>query len=227
MSAGMSTLTRPRTRIKICGLTREEDVRAAVAAGADAIGFVCFPGSKRFVRLEHAAQLRALVPPFVSTVALFVNARPEDVHAVMDQVHPDLLQFHGDETPDECEQYRHPYLRALRVGSPGLDTADGVAAACAQYACAGGWLAACLFDSYTPAYGGSGQTFDHTLLARVPATHPVVLAGGLTVENVAATVQGLRPWAVDVSSGVEIAPGVKSVQKIGAFVAAVRAADRE
>jgi len=223
----------PRTRIKICGLTREEDVRAAVAAGADAIGFVCFAGSKRFVRLERAAHLRALVPPFVSTVALFVNARPEDVHAVINQVHPDLLQFHGDETPDDCEQYRHPYLRALRVGAPGLDTADGVAAACAQYAnssaSAAGWFAGCfagcLFDSYTPAYGGSGQTFDHALLARVPATHPVVLAGGLTVENVAATVQRLRPWAVDVSSGVEIAPGVKSADKIRAFVAAVRAAD--
>jgi len=214
------------TRIKICGITREEDLLAAVDAGADAIGLVCFEGSKRYVTPARAAQLRALVPPFVSVVALFVNAHPDSVRAVIDQVHPDLLQFHGDELPDDCQQYRHPYLRALRVGAPGLDTADGLAQTCMQYQRADGWCAGWLFDTYTPAYGGSGQTFDHTLLASVPAvsttTRPVILAGGLTAENVAAAVRTVRPWAVDVSSGVETAPGIKSAEKIRAFVAAVR-----
>jgi len=222
--------TQTQTRIKICGITREEDVLAAVEAGADAIGLVCFEGSKRYVTPARAAQLRKQAPPFVSVVTLFVNAHPDSVRAVIDQVRPDLLQFHGDELPDDCQQYRHPYLRALRVGAPGLDTADGLAQTCMQYQSADGWCAdwcaGWLFDTYTPAYGGSGQTFDHTLLARVFAvattTRPVILAGGLTAANVAATVRAVRPWAVDVSSGVETAPGIKSAEKIRAFVAAVR-----
>jgi len=213
-----------RTRIKICGITREADLLAAVDAGADAIGLVCHEGSKRYVTPGRAAQLRALVPPFVSVVTLFVNARPDAVRAVMARVHPDLLQFHGDESPEDCQQYRHPYLRALRVGAPGLDTADGLAQTCMQYHSAAGWCTGWLFDSYTPAWGGSGQTFDHALLASVPAIRPHILAGGLTAENVAAAVRAVHPWAVDVSSGVEVAPGVKSADKIRAFVAAVRGA---
>jgi len=210
-----------KTRIKICGITREQDLLAAVEAGVDAIGLVCFEASKRYVSPARAAQLRAQVPPFVAVVALFVNARPEVVRTVLDQVRPDLLQFHGDESAEACQQYHHPYLRALRVGAPGLDTPKRVARACEQYASATGWL----FDSYTPAYGGSGLAFDHALLAHVPTKRPHILAGGLTPANVAASVCKLRPWAVDVSSGVESAPGVKSTERLRAFVAAVRAGE--
>jgi len=213
-----------RTRIKICGLTRDEDLLAAVAAGADAIGLVCYEGSKRYVSVERAAQLRRLVPAFVSVVALFVNAKPQVVRSVIDQVDPDLLQFHGDESVQECEQYRRPYLRALRVGAPGLDTPAGLADACAQY----GSAAACLFDRDTPGYGGSGQLFDHALLTDLPVdSRRIILAGGLNVANVEASVLGLRPWAVDVSSGVETAPGIKSADKIRAFIEAVGRADRQ
>lgn len=212
-----------RTRIKICGLTRDEDLLAAVQAGADAIGLVCYEGSKRYVALERAAQLRRLVPAFVSVVALFVNARPEAVRGVIDRVRPDLLQFHGDESAQECEQYGHPYLRALRVGAPGLDTPEGLARTCAQYGSAAGWL----FDSYTPGYGGSGQSFDRALLGGLPdGGRSVVLSGGLHAGNVEAAVRELRPWAVDVSSGVESAPGIKSADKMREFVEAVRRGDR-
>ena len=215
-------MTSVRTRIKICGLTREEDIHAAVSAGADAIGLVCFAGSKRYVPLERAAQLRRVVPAFVSVVALFVNAEPDAVRAVIKHVQPDLLQFHGDESPSECEQYGHPYLRALRVGAPGLDTPEGVAAACAEYSSAAGWL----FDSYTPGYGGSGQSFDRALLAALPADgRSIILSGGLKADNAENAVRELRPWAVDVSSGVESAPGIKSCDKIRAFVDAVRRGD--
>jgi len=213
-----------RTRIKICGLTRDEDLLAAVQAGADAIGLVCYEGSKRYVPVARAVQLRRLAPAFVSVVALFVNAKPQAVRDVIDQVNPDLLQFHGDESVQECEQYRRPYLRALRVGAPGLDTPAGLAGVCAQYGCASGWL----FDSDSPGYGGSGQSFDHTLLADLPAdARRVILAGGLNDANVEAVVRRTRPWAVDVSSGVETAPGIKSTQKIRAFIEAVRRADRQ
>jgi len=209
MSAAMTrrtrTQTQTRTRIKICGITREEDLLAAVDAGADAIGLVCFEGSKRYVSPARAAQLRAIVPPFVSVVALLVNAPPATVHAIIEQVRPDLLQFHGDETPEICAQYRHRYIRALRVGGPGLDTPEAVAQACARSVSE--WCAGWLFDTYTPAYGGSGQTFDHTLLARVPATRPTILAGGLNAANVTASIQAVRPWAVDVSSGVSVCGG--------------------
>jgi len=212
-----------RTRIKICGLTRDEDLLAAVEAGADAIGLVCYAGSKRYVTIERAAQLRQLVPSFVSVVALFVNAKSQFVRDVISQVKPDFLQFHGDESVQECECYDHPYLRALRVGALGLDTSAGLAQACQQYDCAAAWL----FDRDTPGYGGSGQTFEHTLLSDLPVDRRrVILAGGLNELNVQASVCRLRPWAVDVSSGVEISPGVKSAQKIDAFINAVHTADR-
>jgi len=213
-----------RTRIKICGLTREEDLLDAVQAGVDAVGLVCYEGSKRYVPLRRAAQLRRLVPPFVSIVALFVNAQPNTVRDVIDQVNPDLLQFHGDESVQECEQYGRPYLRALRVGAPGLNTPGELTGACTRYASAAG----CLFDSDTPGYGGSGQSFNHALLADLPRnSRRIILAGGLNAANVEAAVKRMRPWAVDVSSGVEITPGVKSAQKIQAFVAAVNQADRQ
>lgn len=213
-----------RTRIKICGLTREEDIDAAVSVGVDAIGFVFYPKSKRYVTSTHAAQLRRAVPAFTDVVALFVNPEPTDVRAVLDAVGPELLQFHGNETPQDCARYGHRYLRAFRAGAPGLETAANLAAYCRAYGEAAGWL----FDSYSAGYGGSGHGFDHALLAEVkadPVSRPLILSGGLNADNVAAAVQSVHPWAVDVSSGVEIEQGIKSSDKILSFIAAVRAAD--
>lgn len=213
-----------RTRVKICGLTRGEDVGAAVQAGADAIGLVLYPGSKRAVSLEQAQQLRQAVPAFVSVVALLVNASPDNVQAVIDQVRPDVLQFHGDETPQDCQRYGHRYIRAFRIGGPRMQTPQEVLDAARQYPDAAGWL----FDTYSAGYGGSGVAFDHSLLANVLASdqaRPVILAGGLDDALMADTVGRVRPYAVDVSSGVEAAPGIKSADKIRAFIQAVRAAD--
>ena len=141
-----------RTRVKICGLTRETDIIAAVEAGADAIGLMLYSGSKRCLTAERAAQLRRLVPAFVSATALFVNASPSAIQAVIDSVNPDLLQFHGDESPEACRQSGRLYLKAFRVGAPGLDTPESLAAHCKNYDDAAGWL----FDSYSAGYGGSG-----------------------------------------------------------------------
>jgi phosphoribosylanthranilate isomerase len=213
-----------RTRIKICGLTREADLAAAVEAGADAIGLVFYPGSKRCLAPRRAAQLRREIPAFVDAVALFVDAAPAEVRAVIDAAGPDLLQWHGNETPEFCRGFGRRYLRAFRVGGPGLDTPAALAGACAAYGDAAGWL----FDSYSSGFGGSGLAFDHHLLDQVragPAARPLVLSGGLKPETVTAAVRALRPWAVDVSSGVELEPGVKSAERIRAFVAAVRQAD--
>lgn len=213
-----------RTRIKICGLTREEDIDAAVSAGVDAIGFVFYPKSKRYVTPTRAAQLRRVVPAFVDVVALFVNPQPDEVQAVLDEVGPELLQFHGDETPQECARHGRRYLRAFRAGAPGLETAASLATYCRAYGEAAGWL----FDSYSAGYGGSGHGFDYRLLDDVKAdavSRPLVLSGGLNPDNVAAAVQAVRPWAVDVSSGVEVEQGIKSSDRISVFVAAVHAAD--
>ncbi|CAB3703918.1 phosphoribosylanthranilate isomerase [Achromobacter aegrifaciens] len=213
-----------RTRIKICGLTREQDIDAAVAAGVDAIGFVFYPKSKRCLTPTRAAQLRRMVPAFVDVVALFVNAQEAEVQAVLDQVKPELLQFHGDETPQDCAHYGHRFLRAFRAGAPGLDTAENLASTCRAYGEAAGWL----FDSYSAGYGGSGHGFDYALLDEVradPVSRPLILSGGLNAENVGQAVELVRPWAVDVSSGVELEQGIKSSDRISFFVAAAQAAD--
>lgn len=215
-----------RTRIKICGITREPDLLAAAEAGADAIGFVFYPGSKRFVSAERAHELVRRLPSFVSSVALFVNPEVQFVRSVIKQMHPTLLQFHGDESPEFCASFGWPYLKAFRVGGPGIDSADSLAAFCKGFHGASGWL----FDSYTQAYGGSGHGFDHELLSGVLALDAsersaVILSGGLTAENLGSAVRHVRPWAVDVSSGVEDAPGIKSVNKIEAFMSAVKFAD--
>ena len=215
-----------RTRIKICGITRPEDLNAAVALGADAVGFVFYPPSKRCLTLDQARALRAQVPAFVSTVALFVDPSREAVDAVVRAARPTLLQFHGDETPEQCVSFGVPYLKAFRVGAPGLDTPQGLAQTCARYTSADGWL----FDSYTQAYGGSGKTFERALLGGLDgldavSRRPSVLSGGLTPESVAGVVRELRPWAVDVSSGVETSPGVKSLDRMRDFVLAVARAD--
>jgi len=212
-----------RTRIKICGLTREQDVRSACASGADALGFVFYPKSRRYVTPEQAGALAREAGIFVSTVALFVEPAVDLVESVIRNMHPSYLQFHGDETPAFCGQFNWPYVKAFRVGAPGLDTPENLLAACHAHMDARAWL----FDSYTPAYGGSGHAFDHALLADVLAerARPVILSGGLNETNVRELSGRLAPEAVDVSTGVELEPGLKSPEKIAAFVAQVTAAD--
>lgn len=205
-----------RTRIKICGLTREQDVDAAVAAGADAIGLVFYPKSPRYVSPERAAELARRVPPFVTIVGLFVNASAEDIRAVLERVPVNLLQFHGGEDEAQCRAWPIPYIRAARV-RPGMDLV--------QYAIDFSSARGILLDAFVEGFGGGGQTFDWSM---IPATMPlpIVLSGGLTADNVGEAVRRLRPPAVDVSSGVESAKGIKDAAKIAAFVAAVRAADQ-
>lgn len=213
-----------RTRIKICGLTREDDVRAACDLGADALGFVFYPKSKRCLTPERAGDLARLRAIFVSSVALFVEPHEELVQSVIQEMRPDVLQFHGDETPQACERFGWPYIKAFRVGAPGMDTPANLLAACRRFTTAKAWL----FDSYTPAYGGSGHGFDRSLLSDVLGDQsvPVILSGGLKIETVGGLIQQLEPAAIDVSSGVESAPGIKDALKMRSFVQAIRDADR-
>lgn len=206
-----------KTRIKICGLTRESDVDAAVAAGADAIGFVFYPPSPRYVTPQRAADLARRLPPFVSAVGLFVNAAAGEVESVLDAVPLHLLQFHGDESEEACRRHRRPYLKAARVTRE-LDLV--------QYAARYPTAQALLLDAFVDGYGGGGRTFDWSL---IPANlgRPIVLSGGLDADNVTEAVRRVRPAAVDVSSGVEAAKGIKDAVRIAAFVAAVRAAATE
>jgi len=206
-----------KTDIKICGLTREADIEAAVEAGADAIGFVFYPKSPRFVTADRAAELSRLISPFVTITALFVNAAAETIEAVLQQVPVGLLQFHGNESEKECRRWLRPYLRAVRMKS-GLDLL--------QYATDFASARALLLDAFVEGYGGGGQVFDWSL---IPSGLPkaLVLSGGLTPENVGEAIRRVRPAAVDVSSGVEVSKGIKDAAKIAAFVAAVRAADNE
>lgn len=204
-----------RTRIKICGITREEDLDAALAAGADAVGFVFYPKSPRALTPLRAAELARRVPPFVSRVGLFVNEDEDTVAATMEIVPLELLQFHGDEDAAYCEEFGKPYVKAARV-RPGLDLVE--------FACSFSSAQALLLDAYVEGYGGAGQTFDWSLIpASLPL--PVILSGGLTAENVGDAIRRLHPWAVDVSSGVEVAKGVKDAARIAAFIAAVKSAD--
>ena len=204
-----------RTRIKICGSTRSEDARAAAQAGADAIGLVFYPPSPRCLSLDWAQELRKELPPFVMPVALFVNPSAAEVSAVLERVRPEMLQFHGEESPVFCAQFGVPYIKACRV-KPGVDLLEYLR----LFSGAAGWL----LDSHVEEYGGIGERFDWSL---VPAerTHPIVLSGGLRSENVRAAVRRVRPWAVDVSSGVESAKGIKDAARIAAFIAEVRHAD--
>jgi len=204
-----------KTRIKICGLTREEDVDAAVAAGADAIGLVFYPPSPRYLTVERAAALARRIPPFVDVVGLFVNETAAVVRAVCEAVPINILQFHGDEDAAYCRQFARPYLRAARV-RPGLDLVEFAR----SFPDARGLL----LDAFVEGYGGGGHVFDWTL---IPPGLPgfLVLSGGLDAANVGAAVERVRPVAVDVSSGVEMSKGIKDHSKIAAFVAAVRKAD--
>jgi phosphoribosylanthranilate isomerase len=201
--------------VKICGITRAPDAIAAANAGADAIGLVFYPPSPRFLSVERAREIRDALPPFVQTLALFVNADAAQVAQVIGRVHPAMLQFHGDETPQFCAQFGLPYVKACRV-KPGVDALEYLR----PFSGAAAWL----FDSYVPEYGGVGESFDLSLLPRYPG-RPVILSGGLTRENVAEAIRHVRPWGVDVSSGVESAKGLKDAAKIAAFIAEVRNAD--
>ena len=204
-----------RTRIKICGITRVEDAHAAADAGADAIGLVFYPPSPRFLTHEQARELQNAVPPFVSTVALFVNPTREQVVQVLERVRPAMIQFHGDESPAFCSQFGVPYVKACRV-RPGVDLIEYLR----PFSGAAGWL----LDSHVEEYGGVGERFDWSLVPR-ERIRPLVLSGGLTRENVREAVRRVRPWAVDVSSGVESAKGIKDAAMIAAFIAEVRDAD--
>ncbi len=204
-----------RTRIKICGLTREADVDAAVEAGADAIGFVLYAKSLRHVSVARAAELARRLPPFVMPVALLVNASDDEVAAAAGMLPQALLQFHGDETPADCDAAGRPYLRAARM-TAGFDLVDFAQ----QFSNA----QAILLDAHVEGYGGGGKVFDWSLIpSNVP--RPVVLSGGLHAGNVIEGILQVRPWAVDVSSGVEAAKGIKDADLIRRFCEAVREAD--
>ncbi len=205
-----------RTRVKICGITSPHDAQAAARLGADAIGLVFYEPSPRHVTVEQARTIAASVPPFVARVALFVNPTREAVRAVLDAVSIDVLQFHGEEDQAFCAGFSTPYLKALRV-QKGLNLLECLS----PYRDAAGWL----LDAYRPDYyGGTGETFDWGVIP-TGLERPVVLSGGLTVANVAEAVRRVRPWAVDVSSGVESTKGVKDADKIAAFIEGVRNAD--
>jgi phosphoribosylanthranilate isomerase len=202
-----------RTRVKICGITRIEDATAAARAGADAIGLVFEPKSPRYVKPDQAQAIMRALPPFVTVVGLFVNAAPDTVETVLNRVPLDLLQFHGDETPEQCRRYHRPYIKAIHMRAD-VNLHDQAH----RYADAEGLL---LDTAAANVAGGSGQTFDWSLVPADPGK-PVILAGGLTPENVAEAVRKVRPFAVDVSSGVEQSKGIKDAQKISAFIEAVR-----
>ncbi len=206
------------TRIKICGLTRAEDMRAAIDAGADAVGLVFYRPSPRYVEATQAARLAAIAPPFVTRVGLFVNAEPAFVRQTLADVPLDLLQFHGDEEEEDeiyCRQFGLPYVKALRV-RPGIDLA--------RHAAAFPSARALLLDAFVDGYGGGGKTFDWSLIP-LDLGKPLILSGGLDAGNVGEAIARVRPAAVDVSSGVEAEKGIKDARKIRAFAAAVRHAD--
>ena len=201
-----------RTRVKICGITSVKDAISAVNAGADAIGLVFYAPSPRFVSILQAQQIVAAMPPFVSVVALFVNASTTEIEAILAQVRIDIVQFHGDETPADCAQIKLPYYKAIRVKA---DTN------LLQYEAEFKHAKALLLDTYSEAaFGGTGQVFDWALIPK-NLTKPVILAGGLVPENVHLAIQQVRPYAVDVSGGVEQSKGVKDSAKIAAFMHAV------
>jgi phosphoribosylanthranilate isomerase len=207
-----------QTRIKICGITRVEDAIAAVDSGADAIGLVFYAKSSRAVSIDQASIIAKAAPPFVSIVALFVDESAAEIERVLNAVPVDIIQFHGSEAPQFCEQFNRPYVKALRV-TPDLN----LATVSNGYASSRGIL----LDSWKEGVpGGTGQSFDWRL-AQKALPLPVILAGGLNPDNVGDAIAMLRPAAVDVSGGVESAPGIKDSGKIREFIAAVRAADKQ
>jgi phosphoribosylanthranilate isomerase len=205
----------PRTRIKICGLRELQHALFAARAGADAIGLVFYPPSPRYIEPAAAARITRGLPAFVESVALFVNPTPALVTEVIRSAAPSLLQFHGDETAEFCETFDRPYIKAARMG-PGIDLL--------QFGARFSSAAALLLDAHVEGYGGSGVSFDWSLIPP-GLSLPIILSGGLDPHNVGVAIRRVRPWAVDVSSGVEAARGVKDLTKIAAFIQGVRDAD--
>jgi phosphoribosylanthranilate isomerase len=222
--------THPRTRIKICGLTREQDVDAAAAAGADALGFVMYAPSPRCVSPEHAAELASRLPPFITPVLLFVNAEPAFIERALRLLPHALLQFHGDETPAQCQAWGRPFMRAARIPLGDGPAPGGVPFDLLNYAQEFKAAQAILLDAHVEGFGGGGKTFNWSQLPPNVSAH-LVLSGGLTPANVTDGILQVRPrcntLAVDVSSGVEVSKGIKSAEKIHQFIAAVRAADEQ
>jgi phosphoribosylanthranilate isomerase len=205
-----------RTRIKFCGVTRRSDVDSAVALGVDALGLIFAARSPRRLELPRARELRAAVPPFVSVVALVMDAEPAALRAIVDQVRPQLLQYHGSEAPEDCTRAGVPFLKVVPMAIP-----EGAAIYASRYPDAAGYV----FDSHGAGEpGGSGRRFDWSQLPRT-LKRPLILAGGLTPDNVFDAVRSVRPWAVDVSSGIESEPGLKDEVRMRRFVEAVREAD--
>jgi phosphoribosylanthranilate isomerase len=201
-----------RTRVKICGITRPEDALEAILHGADAIGLVFYPQSPRYVTPLQAAEIVKKIPAFITVVGLFVNAEASEISDILSAVHLDLLQFHGDETPMQCRQFSRPYMKAIRVKS---DTN------LVQYAADYADAKALLLDAFAEGVpGGTGQVFDWNLIPSNLSV-PVVLAGGLNADNVTQAIQKVRPYAVDVSGGVEASKGIKDAAKIAAFMRGV------
>ncbi|VAW74977.1 Phosphoribosylanthranilate isomerase [hydrothermal vent metagenome] len=207
-----------RTRVKICGITRAEDGCAAAQAGADAIGLVFYDRSPRYVEVDQAAEICAVLPPFISVVGLFVDASREQVEALIQQLPIDLLQFHGAETAAQCEGFGRPYIKAV-----GMKDDTDVAGVVQAHPQASGFL----FDAWQPdVHGGGGVAFDWARMPEI-GNRPAILAGGLMPDNVEQAVRQTRPWAVDVSSGVEQDKGIKSAEKIEAFIRGVVRGDAE
>ena len=201
-----------RTRVKICGITRYEDAQLVVDAGVDAVGLVFYDKSPRFVNFEVAAEISQVIPAFVSRVALFKDAEQAMIELVLERVEIDLIQFHGSETADYCEQFNRPYIKAL--GMKGIEhDVSFLLANVEKYQSA----KALLLDGHAPGEaGGTGESFDWTSIAAVDK--PIVLAGGLTPDNVKQAINLVQPFAVDVSSGVESSPGIKDKDKVAAFM---------
>jgi phosphoribosylanthranilate isomerase len=216
----MNGICSGRTRVKICGFTRAEDLAAAVRLGVDAVGFVFYPPSPRALKPEQAFRLARELPPFVTRVCLFVDAEPGWIAEAAESVGAGLLQFHGHETPEQCVAAGKPWIKACRVGAPGQDSRLALTEWIAHYAGSSGIL----FDTYTPAYGGSGKVFDWSLIPTESAA-PVVLSGGLHAGNLARALERVRPYAVDVSSGVESSPGIKCPDRMKSFMRVLRAHD--
>jgi phosphoribosylanthranilate isomerase len=207
-----------RTRVKICGITRTEDAHSVIEHGADAIGLVFYQGSPRHVTLEQAARISAIVAPFVTVVGLFVDASPAGIRQVLENVPLGLLQFHGHEANEHCNRYGLPFIKSVAMKA-GIDLHAQIQA----YPDAAGIL----LDAWQPqTHGGGGQLFDWTRIPHDLAV-PVILAGGLTPDNVTTAISQVRPYAVDVSSGVEIGKGIKSAAKIAAFMKGVRTSDAD
>jgi phosphoribosylanthranilate isomerase len=205
-----------RTRVKICGITRVEDAAVAAAHGADAIGLIFYRPSPRYVAPERAREIVAATPAFVTTVAVFVNPSREEVEAVIRESGVSLLQFHGDEPPEFCSGFSRPYIKAVRL-RPGLDLLKYLS----PHTDARAWM---LDSFHEDLWGGTGGAFDWSLVPR-DAAKPLVLSGGLTSDNVGNAVRRVRPYAVDVSTGVEVSKGIKDAAKIAAFIGAVRRED--